>query len=102
MFREVVEDGKPLLSIFIYVVPKSNKSSVMGLHGDELKVKLAALPMDGAANEELVVFFSKFLGLARSRVILAKGHQSKHKTLQISNFTGKMFVERLKEHGIKI
>ena len=55
----------------------------MGLHGDALRIRLAAPPVDGAANEALLRWVAGQLGLARSVVALARGDASKRKQLAI-------------------
>ena len=45
--------------VAVHVVPRTAKSAVLGVHGERLKVSLAAPPVDGAANAELVAFFAR-------------------------------------------
>ena len=70
--------------IAVHVVPRAAVSAVVGLHGDRLKVTLAAPPVDGAANAELVAFFARALGVARRDVELVAGETSRKKTLAIA------------------
>lgn len=71
------------------VTPNAKISEVLGWMTDErgirrLKVKLAALPVDGKANQELVKFLSKELAVTRSRLKLVSGEKSRLKTVQVS------------------
>lgn len=71
------------------VTPKAKKSGILGWVTDEqgvqrLKIKLAAPPVDGKANRELVRFLSKELGVAKSGVKLVSGEKSRLKTVQIA------------------
>lgn len=71
------------------VTPKAKKSEVLGWMTDErgirrLKVKLAAPPVDGKANQELVKFLSKKLAVSRSRLKLVSGEKSRLKTVQVN------------------
>lgn len=75
------------LTITIHALPRAKRSEIIGLHGDALKVRLAAPPVEGAANEELVRFFSELLGVPQVRVRLQRGGQSRHKVLEIDRYT---------------
>ena len=48
--------------LIVHVQPRAKRSEVVGRHGDAIKVRLAAPPVDGAANEELVRFLAEALG----------------------------------------
>lgn len=67
----------------IHAQPKASRSEVVGLHGTppRLKVRIAAPPVDGEANEELVRFFKKLLRGPGVRISLLKGSTSKTKEL---------------------
>ena len=56
----------------------------MGLHGDTVRVRLLAPPVDGQANEELIRFLAEELGVPRSAVRLVSGANSRSKTIKIS------------------
>ena len=55
----------------------------MGLHGDALKIRLAAVPVDGAANSTLIEFLSNIFGVPRRQVILKHGLNSRRKVVEI-------------------
>ncbi len=65
--------------------PRASRTEIVGPHGDppRLKIRLAAPPVDGEANEELVRFLAKTLGIAKSQISLLRGHQSKQKDVVI-------------------
>lgn len=65
----------------VHVQPRASVSEVVGLHGDALKVRLRAPPVDGAANEELIGFMAEMLGLRRDDVTLVGGATSRAKRL---------------------
>jgi uncharacterized protein (TIGR00251 family) len=67
----------------VHVVPRAAKSAVLGLHDGRLKVALAAPPVDGEANQELIAFFAGALGKPRRAVTLVRGERSRQKTLAI-------------------
>jgi hypothetical protein len=74
--------------LIVHVQPRARRSEVAGRHGDAIKVRLAAPPVDGAANEELVRFLAEALGVPRRAVRLTAGLQSRRKTVEIDGLTG--------------
>lgn len=75
-----VEGG---VRLSVHVQPRASRSEVAGTHGSALKVRLHAPPVDGAANEELVDFLARELGIARRAVTIISGHSSRGKTVQL-------------------
>lgn len=63
----------------VFVQPKSSKNAVVGLHGDALKIKLTAPPVDNAANAMCVKFLAKVLRVSKSSVEIIAGHTSRNK-----------------------
>ncbi len=72
------------MEIVIHAQPRASRSEVVGLHGDALKVRLAAPPVDGAANLELIRVMAKVLGVPKSSVEVTRGHSSKSKVVRVS------------------
>lgn len=69
------------------VVPGAQRTQVVGLHGDRLKVRLAAAPEKGAANQELIAFLARALGLPKSSFKLTGGAQSRTKVVTVSDLS---------------
>ena len=67
--------------IHLLVQPRASKNEVVGVQGDELKVRLTSPPVEGAANRLCCEFIAKRLGLAKSAVTLEAGETSRHKRL---------------------
>lgn len=74
-------DGAFCLSL--HIQPGAKKSSVAGLHGEALKIRLAAPPVDGKANTALVAFVAELLQLPRAAVSLKSGQTSRQKVLRV-------------------
>lgn len=74
------EDG---LVLRLYIQPKASRDSIIGLHGDELKVAITAPPIDGKANAHLVKYLAKQFKVAKSQVLLEKGELGRHKQIKI-------------------
>ena len=67
----------------VHVQPRAKRSELAGRHGDALKIRLAAPPVDGAANEELVRFIAETLGLPRRAVRIASGLKGRDKVVEV-------------------
>ena len=68
----------------VQVVPRASRTEVVGEHNGALRIRLAAPPVDGAANEELIRLVARKLKVSRSAVQIASGHNSKLKQLKIT------------------
>ena|GEM_PF-81148 len=66
----------------IFVQPRSSKNAVVGIHGDALKIKLTASPVDGKANKACLQFLAKVLGVAKSDLDIVSGHSSRTKQIR--------------------
>lgn len=73
------------LVLRLVIQPKSSRDSLVGLHGDELKVAITAPPVDGQANTHLVKFLAKQFKVAKSQVSIEKGELGRHKQVRIQN-----------------
>ena len=69
--------------LWIHVQPRSSRTEIVGWHGDAVKIRLKAPPVDGAANEELIRFLSKALGVSRKAVQITAGMTSRRKRVKI-------------------
>lgn len=71
------------MHIRIRVQPRASRTEVVGEHDGALKVRVAAPPVDGAANGELIRYLAKTLGIARSRVRVLSGVSGRMKVIEI-------------------
>jgi hypothetical protein len=71
----------------LHVVPGAKKTVVAGLHGDRLKVKVAAPPEKGRANEELLKFLARSLKVPRQAVHLTSGVASRAKVVAVHDLS---------------
>ena len=67
--------------------PRAPRTEVVGRHGDAIKIKLAAPPVDGAANDALVRFLADALGVPRGAVTLVAGAAARSKVVRIEGLT---------------
>ena len=77
----VAGDGR--ITLTLHIQPGAKKTEFAGLHGDALKIRLAAPPVDGKANEALLKFIADKLGMAKTGVILKSGSTSRRKVLEV-------------------
>lgn len=75
----------PAATLVLHVQPGARRTEVAGTHGDALKIRLAAPPVDGKANAALIGFMAERLGLSKSGIRLAGGQTSRRKILEIDN-----------------
>ena len=75
-------DGGVLLQLS--VMPNAKRTAVDGLHDGALRVRLAAPPIDGRANEALVAWLAKSLGVPRRDVDVLRGESSRRKQVSLT------------------
>ncbi|MGV7927973.1 MAG: DUF167 domain-containing protein [Spirochaetota bacterium] len=73
--------------ISVTVTPRSSRSAIARDERGDLRAHLNSPPADGRANEELVRLVAKTLGIARSRISIAKGDRGRKKILSIEGMT---------------
>jgi uncharacterized protein len=67
----------------VRVQPRASRTEFAGLHGERLRVRLNAPPVDGRANEALIEFVADVCGLPKSRVSLERGLSGRDKCLRL-------------------
>ncbi len=71
------------------------RNEVVGFSGGVLQVRVAAPPVKGEANEELIAFLSKVLGVSKSRISIIRGHAARNKLIAIGGLSQKDIMKRL-------
>jgi uncharacterized protein (TIGR00251 family) len=71
----------------VRVIPRARRSAVDGVSGDALKLRVAAPPVDGAANDAVVEFVAQLFDVPRRAVAIAAGHTSRNKLVDIRGIT---------------
>lgn len=82
----------------VKVVPRSSKTAVAGVLGGMLKIKLAAAPEKGKANESLVEFLADTLGVKRNTIAITSGLTSPVKTIQITGVSMESLLDKLNRY----
>jgi len=81
--EECIRISGEYLFLDIKAVPGASKTAIGEASQGRLKIRIAAAPEDGKANEELIAFLAKTLGLAKKDIVLEKGEKSRLKTLRL-------------------
>lgn len=79
----------------VHVVPRARRTEFAGLHGQALKIRIAAPPTDGAANAELVRYVADRLGVPRRSVDIAAGMAARDKVLAVEGLSAETIRARL-------
>lgn len=69
------------------VQPRASTTELAGTYGDALKVRLSAPPVDGAANEALVIFLAKIFSVPRHDVRILAGESARSKLVEVNGIT---------------
>lgn len=68
----------------LHIQPGAKKTEIAGEHGDALKIRLAAPPVDGKANQALMNYLAERFGVPQRQVTLKQGETSRRKVVEIS------------------
>jgi uncharacterized protein (TIGR00251 family) len=68
-----------------HLQPKAASNDIVGIHGDRLKIRITAPPVDGKANEHIIKWFSKLFKVPKNHIVIEQGELGRQKTLRISS-----------------
>jgi len=81
--------------VTVHVQPNAARTEYVGVHGKALKFRVAAPPVEGAANEALCAFLAERFRLPKSAVVVKSGHGSRHKRIVLKRVTARRVRELL-------
>lgn len=87
-------DG-PADAIDVRVIPRAGRSEFAGLRDGALLVRLAAAPVDGAANDELIALFARALHLPRRDITIISGERARAKCVRVAGMNRAQVMDRL-------
>jgi uncharacterized protein (TIGR00251 family) len=87
------EDDSKYLNL--KVIPNASCSEITGWKDGVLQVRIAAPPVKGKANKELVAILSRMLGVSKSAITIIKGQASRNKVINIEGLSNEEISERL-------
>jgi uncharacterized protein (TIGR00251 family) len=79
----------------VRAVPRASKNEIQGIHGDALKIRLQAPPVDGKANEALIRFLGETLDIPRSQISVASGETGRNKAVLITGISKTEIMKKL-------
>lgn len=71
----------------LHVQPRASRTELVGPFGDALKIRIAAPPVEGAANAELIRFLARILGVRAAAIEIVSGTDGRRKTVKVSGIT---------------
>ena len=72
------------MKLKVFIQPNAKNNQIIGYHGDAIKIKIKAPPVDNEANETLVKFLSELLNIPQKNIALLHGQTGKNKLIEIS------------------
>ena len=81
------------ITLNVRVVPRASRSEIAGYHDGALRIRVAAAPVEGAANRELIRLLSKSFRVPQSAVTIISGSNSRNKIVRITNPSAVMLEE---------
>ena len=91
----IVQDTTAGAVLSVHVQPKASATECRGIHGDALKICVAAPPVDGAANDELIRFLAHQLSIPVTSVQIKSGAGGRYKRVLIKGATAQFVLTRL-------
>ncbi len=83
------------IRLTLKVQPRAARTEVAGVHGDALRIRLAAPPVGGAANQALIAFLADRLGVRRAAIVLLSGAASQNKLVEVRGLSADVAASRL-------
>lgn len=96
---ELVRQAGSAVRITVRVQPRASREAVEGVHGDAIRVRVQAPPVEGAANEAVCALIAQTLGIAKGRVRVVAGGGARTKTLEIEGLPAEVIRSRLAAAG---
>jgi len=90
-----LQDTKNGVLLAVHVQPNARVTESAGIHGDALKIRVAAPPAGGAANNELIRFLARQCALPLTSVHIQSGLGSRYKRLMLQGVTAELVITRL-------
>ncbi len=99
--QAIAQDSKDGAILVIHVQPKASRTRCIGLYGHALKIGVAASPIRGDANDELIRFLADRCAIPRAQISIQAGAQSRRKRVSVKGVTAEWLLARLMPPGEK-
>ncbi|HXU39192.1 MAG TPA: DUF167 domain-containing protein [Blastocatellia bacterium] len=83
------------VTIRLRVQPRASRTEIVGEHAGAIKLRVAAPPVDGKANEECRRFLAKLLKVGATSIEIISGESSRDKVIRVSNISAERVLELL-------
>jgi len=95
--RPHIVESKAGLDVPLHIQPRAKRNQIAGYFNGALKLKIAAPPVDNAANRAVIEFFASLLDLPKSRLHIVAGTKSRDKVLRIDTLSLAEFRRHIPE-----
>ena len=91
----IVQDTKDGAILTVHIQPRASATECVGIHGEAIKIRVAAPPVDGAANDALIRFLAHQLSIPASSVRIRSGASGRHKRVLVKGIAAELVLARL-------
>lgn len=90
------------MKIKFYIVPQSSENKLCGYHGDAIKLKIKAPPVDGKANKAIIIFLAEFLNIPKKYIDIKHGDTGRNKLVEfnVDKSQENEILEKLKSDSV--
>ena len=85
----------PSVRFEVYIQPRASKTELAGVHDGVIKIRIAAPPVENAANRALIDFIAQHLGIAKRCVRVVSGGTHRRKVLEVEGVTAELIAAKL-------
>jgi uncharacterized protein (TIGR00251 family) len=82
-----IKEFKNGLTFQVQVIPRASQAQLVGVQEGMLKIKVTALPVEGAANEACIKLLAKTFALRKSQMEIFAGAKSRKKTILVKDIS---------------
>ena len=79
----------------VYIQPRASRTELAGMHAGAIKIRVAAPPVENAANRALIDFVAEQLGVAKGRVLIVSGSTGRRKLLEVEGLAPDVVANKL-------
>ncbi len=87
MIESCLQEHEDGVVVSLQVQPRASRNQVVGIHNDNLKIKLTSPPVDGAANKSCCAYLAKLFGVAKSDIMILSGETARQKRILVRHIS---------------
>ncbi len=88
--------------IKVKIIPGSSKNKIIGAYNDSLKINITSPPVEGEANKKCIAYLAKCFDVAKSKLEIVSGKNSKNKLIKIYDFSQKEFLNKIEKISLEL